>query len=244
MRLRGAGKFFLKWSFIMVDVKGNLARVRERIAAAAKRAGVDAGGITLVAVSKTKPASMVREAIGAGASVFGENYVQEGVVKAEEFQDLAEWHFIGHLQRNKVRLVAERFDMVESVDSLALASRLDAACGAIGRRLDVLMQIHYGLEESKHGFYPEEAGEAFDRISELPNLKLRGLMTIPPLVGDPEENRRYFADMRELGIRLFEDPVLSMGMTSDLEIAIEEGSNMVRIGTAIFGERDYSKRTL
>ena len=144
----------------MVDVKGNLARVRERIAAAAKRAGVDAGGITLVAISKTKPASMVREAIGAGASVFGENYVQEGVVKAEEFQDLAEWHFIGHLQRNKVRLVAERFDMVESVDSLALASRLDAACGAIGRRLDVLMQIHYGLEESKHGFYPEEAGEA------------------------------------------------------------------------------------
>lgn len=227
----------------MSDIKRNIESVRARIASAARRAGIAPESVTLVAVSKTKPVDMVEEAIAAGAAVFGENYIQEGILKADRFQDEASWHFIGHLQKNKARLAAEYFDMIESIDSGELARKVSDACGRLGRKIDVLMQIHFGDEESKHGFMPEDAERAADIIRALPNINLKGLMTIPPLVSDPEENRRYFSSMREMGAKIFasEGHILSMGMTGDLEVAIEEGSNMVRVGTAIFGRREYVK---
>lgn len=227
----------------MSDIKRNIESVRTRIASAARRAGIAPESVTLVAVSKTKPVEMVEEAIAAGAAVFGENYIQEGILKADRFQDEASWHFIGHLQKNKARLAAEYFDMIESIDSGELARKVSDACGRLGRKIDVLMQIHFGDEESKHGFMPGDAERAADIIRALPNINLKGLMTIPPLVSDPEENRRYFASMREMGSKIFagEGHILSMGMTGDLEVAIEEGSNMVRVGTAIFGRREYAK---
>ena len=226
----------------MNNIKNNIDSVRERIVKAALKSGVLPEDITLVAVSKTKSADMVKEAISAGATVFGENYIQEGVLKAEQFQDEASWHFIGHLQRNKAKLAVEYFDMIESVDSQELAVKINESCGRLGRKMDALIQIHFGDEESKHGFLPNEVEKAADIIRNLPNLNIKGLMTIPPLVENPEDNRRYFSEMREIGIKIFgsEKHILSMGMTSDFEIAIEEGSNMVRVGTAIFGKREYN----
>ena len=230
------------------SVVKNLAAVRERIAAAARRAGRCPEEIALMAVSKTFPPEIIREAYHAGQRLFGENRVQEFADKLGALQELAgaEWHLIGHLQTNKAAKAAELFSAVDSVDSLRLAERLNAAAEKAGKRLPALIEINVGGEAAKSGVAPDSA--ELDRLlaatPQLTALQFRGLMTIPPFTDDPQQARPYFRRLRELrdqiaarhlpGVNL---NVLSMGMSHDFEVAIEEGSTCVRVGTAIFGER-------
>jgi len=231
-----------------MSVSENLAAVRERIAAAAHRAGRHPGDIALMAVTKTSPAEAIREAYTAGQRLFGENRVQEFADKSPGLAGLqdAEFHLIGHLQSNKAARAAQLFNAVDSVDSLALARKLDAAAAKANRRVGVLVEINVGGEAAKSGIAPEssELEELLTSAPEFEHLEFRGLMTIPPFTEDPEGARPYFRVLRELrdriagrhlpGIRVY---VLSMGMSHDFEIAIEEGSTCVRLGTAIFGQR-------
>ena len=214
------------------------------MAAAAQRVSRDPTGITLMAVSKTFPAEKIIEAFAAGQRVFGENRVQEFESKAPELRGLrdAGFHLIGHLQSNKAHKAATLFHAVDSVDSLKLAERLNAA--AVARKLPVLIEINVGGEDQKAGLYPEsvELEELFQASTGLTNLEIRGLMCIPPHTDDPKGARPFFRKLRELRDRLcdrhrVELPELSMGMSHDFEIAIEEGSTCVRVGTAIFGQR-------
>ena len=198
-----------------------------------------------MAVSKTFPAEAIREAHAAGMGVFGENRVQEFATKSDELRGLdAEFHLIGHLQSNKAAKAAELFHAVDSVDSLKLARRLNDAAQAVGKRLSVLIEVNVGGEEAKAGFAPEspELAELISVAGELPALEIRGLMTIPPHTDDPEGARPYFRQLRALRDRLATEevplPELSMGMSHDFEVAIEEGSTCVRVGTAIFGKRE------
>ena len=221
----------------------NLVSVRGRIAAAAARAGRDSARITLIGVSKTKPAEQVREAVEAGLTHVGENRVQEAASKVTSLASLKPpptWHLIGHLQSNKVRRAAEVFSCVHSIDRDELARRLDRAAGDLGKRLDVLIQVDLGGEVTKHGTPVEGLDGLVDLTAGLSHLRLRGLMTIPPL-GEPETTRPFFRRLREIrdGLRTrgHELPELSMGMTNDFEVAIEEGATMVRVGTALFGAR-------
>jgi hypothetical protein len=221
-----------------------LADIQSRIADAAARAGRSAESVTLVAVSKTKPVEALHEAIRAGVRVFGENRVQEAVAKMPHFErDDVQWHLIGHLQSNKAKLAVERFAMVQSVDSIALAGRLNRLAADVGKRLPVLLQVHLGDEETKSGVAPDEALELVRQTLDLPNLALRGLMAIPPFFPDPEDARPSFRRLRELRDALQERfpahalPELSMGMSHDFEVAIEEGATMVRVGAALFGAR-------
>ena len=230
------------------SVVNNLAAVRERIAAAARRAGRGPEEIALMAVSKTFPPEVIREAYNAGQRLFGENRVQEFADKAGALRDLAgvEWHMIGHLQSNKAAKAAELFSAVDSVDSLRLAEKLNAAAQKLNKRLPVLIEINVGGEAAKSGTAPDspELEQLLAAAPSLEALQIRGLMTIPPFTEDPQLSRRYFRSLRELrdqtaarrlpGISL---DVLSMGMSHDFEVAIEEGSTCVRVGTAIFGER-------
>jgi PLP dependent protein len=223
---------------------GNLQRVRERIALAAERAGRRADEITLIAVSKTFPADAIRAAYDAGLRSFGENRVQEFEAKEPKLADLtdATWHLIGHLQSNKVRRAAHLFHHVDSIDSLALAQKLDAAAAAELRPLAVLIEVHLGGEESKSGVAEGDLGALAEGIEKLPHLELRGLMTIPPYCDDPEAARPYFQKLRELRAGVSQRlgralPALSMGMSHDFEVAIEEGASEIRIGTALFGPR-------
>jgi len=231
-----------------MSISDNIARVRERIQGAAARAGRDAGSITLMAVSKTFPAEVIREAYAADIRVFGENRVQEFAGKAEALRDLsdARWHMIGHLQSNKAAKAAEFFHAVDSVDSLKLAEKLNEAARAVGKKLRVFVKINVGGEAAKSGIDPESAelDRILDDAHRLTNLELRGLMTIPPYTENPERARPYFRKLRELRERLLEGSFaavslneLSMGMSHDFEVAIEEGSTCVRVGTAIFGTR-------
>jgi len=231
-----------------MSISDNIARVRERIQGAAARAGRDAGSITLMAVSKTFPAEVIREAYAADIRVFGENRVQEFAGKAEALRDLsdARWHMIGHLQSNKAAKAAEFFHAVDSVDSLKLAEKLNEAARAVGKKLRVFVEINVGGEAAKSGIDPESAelDRILDDAHRLTNLELRGLMTIPPYTENPERARPYFRKLRELRERLLEGSFaavslneLSMGMSHDFEVAIEEGSTCVRVGTAIFGTR-------
>ncbi len=221
-----------------MTVADNLDAIRERIARAARRAGRDPADVTLMAVTKTQPAVRIVEAYAAGQRLFGENRVQEFAEKFGALSELhdAEFHMIGHLQSNKVTKAAEIFDAVDSVDSVKIGERLNAA----GKTLNVLIEINSG-EAAKNGVAPDSA--ELERILEAaaswPRLRIRGLMTVPPFTDDPEGARPYFRQMRELRERLGFD-VLSMGMSNDFEVAIEEGSTCVRIGTAIFGERSFS----
>lgn len=228
----------------------NIARVRDRIQAAALRAGRSADSVTLMAVSKTFPAESVREAHGAGVRLFGENRVQEFATKAEGVQSLAgaRFHMIGHLQSNKAGKAAELFHGVDSVDSLRLAEKLNEAAGKVGKKLGVLIEVNVGEEAAKSGIAPDspELEAILHAAPALANLEVRGLMTVPPFSEDPEDARPYFRQLRELrhrlaaldagGVRLQE---LSMGMSHDFEVAIEEGSTCVRVGTAIFGVREH-----
>lgn len=233
----------------MNDIAHNLAQVRDKISDAAARCGRDPEEITLLAVSKTKPASAIEEAIAAGQVAFGENYVQEGVEKIRYFQEAGasslQWHFIGPLQSNKSRLVAEHFDWCHTVDRLKIATRLSEQRPSHLPPLNVLIQINISDEQSKSGILLQALDALAAEIAALPNLRLRGLMAIPA----PEsEYVRQFAVAQQMAVAFArlktQSPTvdtLSLGMSDDMEAAIAAGSTMVRIGTAIFGARDYSK---
>ncbi len=228
-----------------ISIAVNLAEVRERIARAAERAGRRADEITLVAVSKTFSADAIRAAYDAGLRSFGENRVQEFESKQPKLGDLANatWHLIGHLQSNKVRRAVHLFHRIDSIDSLALAQKLDSAAAAESKRVPVLIEVHLGGEATKSGVPEADLPTLVDGIEELSHLELRGLMTIPPYCDDPEAARPYFRKLRglrdgvsqRLGRTL---PVLSTGMSHDFEVAIEEGATEIRIGTALFGQRN------
>ncbi len=215
-----------------MDVARNLAGVRERIASACARARRDPASIQLVAVTKTKPLEMLREALAVGQTVFGENYAQELREKAEALPG-AEWHFIGALQTNKAKLVVGRAALIHTCDRLALAQELSKRAKAAGISQRVLLEINVGREPQKAGALPEEAAQLLAQVRALPALACEGLMCIPPAQGDPRLHFRALRDLaRELGLAQ-----LSMGMSADYAIAIEEGATIVRVGTAIFGER-------
>jgi pyridoxal phosphate enzyme (YggS family) len=226
----------------MSVIAEGLARVKERIARAAQAAGRDAGGVRLVAVSKTKPPEAIREAYAAGQRAFGENYAQELEAKAQALADLAdiEWHFIGHLQTNKAKVVARVAHVVHAVDGAALARELGRRVEKAGRGpLPVLIEVNVGGEPQKHGAAPSDIAEVVAGVRAQPALALRGLMTMPP-AGDLEAARRSFemlVSLRTLHGGARELPELSMGMSEDLEVAIACGATIVRVGTAIFGER-------
>ena len=231
-----------------MSIAENIAAIRERIAAAARRAGRHSEEIALMAVSKTHPPERVREARAAGLRLFGENRVQEFAGKASALASLAdaEWHMIGHLQTNKAGKAAELFHAVDSVDSVKLAEKLDAAARALDKKLSVLIEINVGGESAKSGVAPDsrELEELLRIAPRLEALQFRGLMTVPPFTDDPKDARPYFRKVRELrdAIARRKLPavgmdVLSMGMSHDFEVAIEEGSTCVRVGTATFGER-------
>ena len=229
----------------MSAIATNLQAVRERIAKAARAAGRDLAEITLLAVSKTKPLADILCAADAGQTAFGENYAQEGVDKMNVAVDRAlDWHFIGPLQSNKTRLVAEHYSWVHSVERLKIAQRLASQRPTHLPPLQVCVQVNVSGEASKSGCAPDQALALCQAVSSLPGLRLRGLMTIPKAVDDPSAQRLPFQQLRELSesIRAAGVPLdtLSMGMSHDLEAAIAEGATIVRIGTAIFGERNYS----
>ena len=225
----------------------NLKKVREKINAACIRAGRDSSEVTLVAVSKTKPLSDVEELITAGQLEFGENYVQELCDKVEKVSRPVHWHMIGHLQTNKVKYIVDKTVLIHSVDSLHLAKQIEKEAAKRDLIVDILVQVNIAREETKFGLGAAEAMLMTEEISKLPHVHICGLMTSAPFVEDPEENRCYFQKLHELFIDIREKNidnvdmhVLSMGMTNDYEIAIEEGATMVRIGTAIFGARNYN----
>jgi len=232
----------------LMSIANNIAEVRERIAAAANRAGRRPEEVALMAVSKTFPAQAIREAYDSGQRLFGENRVQEFAEKASALGDLvsAEWHLIGHLQSNKAARAAELFGAVDSVDSLRLAEKLNAAAQKANKRVPVLIEINVGGEAAKSGIAlgSDELERLLTAAPRLEVLEFRGLMTIPPFAEDPQQARPYFRKLRELRDQTAARhlpslclDVLSMGMSHDFEAAIEEGSTCVRVGTAIFGER-------
>jgi len=218
---------------LMDDVRANLQRVRERMARAARRAGRRPEDILLIGVSKTVPAERVREALDAGLPALGENRVQEARDKIRSLGRPVPWHLIGHLQTNKVKDALELFDVIQSVDRLSLAAEL---ARRTRRPLAVLVEVNLAGESSKGGFAPLEVKAALDAIRALPRLEVRGLMAVPPAAPDPEQARPWFRALRDLrdaaGL-----PELSIGMSADFEVAIEEGATMVRVGTALFGAR-------
>ncbi len=226
----------------MDGIGENLEAVRRRIAAACARAGRAPESVRLLAVSKTHGPEAVRAAAACGQTRFAENRVQEAAAKIPECPDRLEWHLIGHLQGNKAAPAARLFDWIHSVDSAKLLEALDRHARAAGRTVAVLVQVNVSGERSKSGLAPAEAPAVLELGNRLQNIQMRGLMTIPPLAEDPERSRPYFRELREwrgrwaaeLGTQL---PELSMGMTHDLEVAIEEGATFVRVGTGIFGAR-------
>ena len=231
-----------------MSIVENVARVRERIAAVARRAGRNPDEITLMGVSKTFPVECIREAYAAGLRVFGENRVQEFAEKAGSLRDLqdAEWHLIGHLQSNKAAKATELFGAVDSVDSVKLAERLNAAAEKTGKTLPILIEVNVGGEDAKSGVTPgsDELEQILRAAPRLGSLQIRGLMTVPPYSENPEDARPFFRQLREIrdgiaarGLPAITMNTLSMGMSHDFEVAIEEGSTCVRVGTAIFGDR-------
>lgn len=226
------------------DISSNISLIRQRIEAASARSGRDPRSVRLMAVSKTVALERIREALEAGITLLGENYVQEAREKIPAIGHAAEWHMIGHLQTNKVKYVVNLFDWIHSVDRLELARELDKRAGQNNRRLNVLIEVNVSGEESKNGMEPDAALELVRQVSLLPNISVRGLMTMPPYSDNPENSRPYFQALRKLrdeisaaaipNIRMDE---LSMGMTDDFEVAIEEGTTIIRVGRAIFGTR-------
>jgi pyridoxal phosphate enzyme (YggS family) len=227
-----------------MSIARNLEKIRARIDAAARRAGRDPSSVRLVAVSKTQPAAAVSEAARAGQRLFGENYVQECAAKAAAVAESVEWHFIGHLQSNKVRQLAGLVTMIHSVDRLSLAREIDSQWGRLGACCDLLVQVNVSGEASKSGTSLDEAVSLVRQVAALPHLRIRGLMAMPPFFDDPEGARPYFRQLRQmaeeirmLGVPGVEMDELSMGMSGDFEVAIQEGATLVRVGSAIFGER-------
>lgn len=251
-------------------MKDNILDVEKHIRAACDRAGRQFSEVTLIAVSKTKPNEMLEEAYSLGMRHFGENKVQELVSKYEAlnttFTEIVNWHLIGHLQRNKVKYIVDKVCLIHSVDSLRLAEQIEEEAAKHNLSCDILIEVNIAGEESKFGVAPEDVLPLIQEISHMSHVRVRGLMTVAPYVENPEKNREYFRKMRQLYVdikskntdnicddsnmdedtirirtSLADFDILSMGMTGDYEIAIEEGATMVRIGTGIFGERDYSK---
>ena len=225
-----------------------LQTVRNEITEACNRSGRDPKEVTLIAVSKTKPVSMIEEAIEAGQTVFGENKVQELCSKYEVLPKNLSWHLIGHLQRNKVKYIADKAALIHSVDSLRLAQTIDQEGKKHNRVIPILIEVNVAGEDTKFGVSVEEALPLIEKISVLPNIRVKGLMTIAPFVENPEENRSVFRRLKQLSVDIGDKnmnnvymDILSMGMTNDYQVAVEEGATMVRVGTGIFGERDYSK---
>ena len=228
-------------------LKENLESVEKRIQAACDRAGRKRDEVTLIAVSKTKPASMLQEAYDLGVRVFGENKVQEIRDKYEVLPKDIEWHMIGHLQTNKVKYIIDKVKLIHSVDSLRLAETIEREAEKHNCMADILLEVNVAEEESKFGLRTDEVLPLYDKISQYSHINVRGLMTIAPFVDNPEKNRTIFADLHKLYVDIKEKnidngtvSILSMGMANDYETAIEEGATMVRIGTGIFGARDYS----
>jgi len=226
------------------DVSENIGKMRERIAAAALRAGRDPGSVRLMAVTKTVGDERILAAIEAGIDIVGENYVQEAKRKIELMGKSVEWHFIGHLQTNKAKYAVRLFDMIHSVNRLSLAGEINRRAAAAGMICRVLIEFNLGGEESKSGAPPEDASALIRAVAAMPNLSIQGLMTMAPWYDDPEKARPCFAGMRALRDRIAAENIpnvamreLSMGMTDDFEVAVEEGATIVRIGRAIFGER-------
>lgn len=229
-------------------IQENLIAVQSKIEAACKRSGRDPKEVTLIAVSKTKPISMIQEAIEAGKKEFGENKAQEMKEKHETLQKNLKWHFIGHLQTNKVKYVVGRAALIHSVDSLHLAEAIEKESAKQNLISDILLEVNVAQEASKFGLKPEEVESLIREIAKFPHIHVCGLMTIAPYVENPEENRDIFCKLKKLSVDIatknidnIDMSVLSMGMTGDYEVAVEEGATHVRVGTGIFGERDYSK---
>jgi pyridoxal phosphate enzyme (YggS family) len=229
---------------MVINIADNINTIKQRIVSAAVKCGRDPDSIKLLAVTKTIPTEYISKAIDAGITMLGENYVQEAKEKIAVLEQRAQWHMIGHLQTNKAKYVVTLFDYVHSVDRLELAQELDRRAGLINRKLNVLIEVNVSGEESKSGIPANDAPALIKQIAGLKNLAVRGLMTMAPYSNNPEKARSYFWALRKLrdnislqqisGIQMDE---LSMGMTDDFEVAIEEGATIVRIGRAIFGER-------
>jgi PLP dependent protein len=231
----------------MSSIAENLERVRERIAQAAAKVGRESDQIELVAITKTHPADKVREAIKAGQTLFGESRVQEARAKIPELPSNIRWHFVGHLQKNKIRHALPLFEMIHSVDSCALAQDMNRIAEEEGMHPRLLLEVNVAGEGSKFGFAPGKLREEMEELLALPRLSILGLMTIPPLAEEAEASRRYFVRLRELRDSLQTEfrvdlTQLSMGMTQDYAVAVEEGATLVRVGTAIFGERSKKQK--
>ncbi|HSY43859.1 MAG TPA: YggS family pyridoxal phosphate-dependent enzyme [Candidatus Acidoferrum sp.] len=220
----------------------NLHSIQQRISAACARAGREAASVALMAVSKTHPPETIRAAVEAGQLLFGENKIQEARAKIPLCPGRARWQFIGHLQSNKVRDAVELFEMIQGVDSLAITQEISKRAVQAGKTMPILLEVNVAGEGSKFGYRPEQLLAELDQLNSLPKVEIHGLMAIPPYTPVPEKTRPYFQRLRELktecekalGVPL---PQLSMGMSGDFEVAVEEGATMVRIGTALFGER-------
>ncbi len=231
----------------MSIIRDNLETVKANIEAACARSGRDSKEVTLVAVSKTKPVEMLQEAYDLGCRDFGENKVQELVWKYDMLPKDIRWHMIGHLQRNKVKYIVDKVYMIHSVDSLRLAEEISKEACKKNITVSVLVEVNVAGEESKFGTSTEEAASLVKDISELPNIVVKGLMTIAPYVENSEENRLYFARLKQIYVDIIHKNIdnicmeeLSMGMTGDYEVAVEEGATYIRVGTGIFGERQYT----
>ncbi|KXL52447.1 hypothetical protein CLNEO_21430 [Anaerotignum neopropionicum] len=232
----------------MSHILENIKEVEAKVAAAAQRSGRKREDILLLAVSKTQPVEVIRQAVTYGLSSLGENKVQEIMDKYEPMGEGVHWHLIGHLQTNKVKYIIDKVDMIHSVESLKLAEEIEKRGAARGIVMDVLVEVNIANEESKYGVAPENTEAFIRQLARMEHLRVRGLMTVAPFVENSEDNREYFCQMRQLQVDINAKKidnvlmdVLSMGMTGDYEVAIEEGATIVRVGTGIFGERDYSK---
>ena len=226
----------------------NLKKVEANIQAACERCGRKRDEVTLIAVSKTKPVSMLKEVYDCGIRDFGENKVQELTEKYDQLPEDMKWHMIGHLQRNKIKYIIGKTELIHSVDSLRLAEAIEAESAKKDCITDILLEVNVAQEESKFGFSSEELLKEIDRFADFPHIRVKGLMTIAPYVEKPEENRIYFAKLKQLSVDITAKKVnnvtmsiFSMGMTNDYEVAIEEGATLVRVGTGIFGERNYDR---
>lgn len=227
-------------------IKENLQHVYSKMEDACKKAGRSMEEVQLIAVSKTKPVAMIQEAYDLGVRDFGENKVQEILEKYDILPKDIRWHMIGHLQRNKVKYIVDKVALIHSVDSFRLAQEISKEAVKHNKTVSILIEVNIAEEESKFGVKKEECEELIRQISVLPNIQIRGLMTVPPFVDDGEENRPYFNIIQQLSVDIMNKnidnvsmDILSMGMTGDYDVAIEEGSHYIRVGTGIFGERNY-----
>lgn len=228
-------------------IKENLENVQNKITEACKRAGRLTSEVTLISVSKTKPVSMLAEAYDAGVREFGENKVQEIIEKYDKLPSDVNWHMIGHLQRNKVKYIIDKTKLIHSVDSVRLAEQISKEAVKNNLNIDILLEVNVANEDSKYGFRVDELYEQIEKIAALPGITIQGLMTIAPFVENSEDNRWVFRELKKISVDIADKNIdnvfmreLSMGMTGDYEVAIEEGATFVRVGTGIFGERNYN----